>query len=262
MPRNGESLLKRPGKIGTATKAASLIIVSLALLSCAPKKTVKVPPYEVTTSLLIEKISIDNVDTLMGASSIRIYKEEEYVAYLTGAMNYRKPDSFSITVFGPFGVTVMKMLIADETIEIYIPKKDTLYKTSLTIPFLLPDSEILGKYESSLDETKEDFIVTLFSPTEDNYIVSSRYYFDKETLNNYKVEKYNSERPVFTLLIDQADQNNLPIEFSVIAGNSRFEIKANNLTINQDLPERAFAHMRASNVLPIHDFLRALAPSQ
>lgn len=207
-------------------------------------------------------IAFDHVNTLSGTSSIRIYKEEEYVAYLTGALTYRKPNMMAIAVFGPFGTTVMKVLIADGSLEIYIPKKDTLYKTDLGIPFLLPDSKILKDYEASVTETDNDYILGLYSSSDNNYTLSSKYFFDKEPLRNYKIEKYNSDNPIFTIMIDKATEHNLPSEFSITAGKSRFEIKANTFTVNADISGDAFKHMRARSILPIQDFLRALEPNQ
>ncbi len=252
----------RPGKKGTAIRTASFFVILLIVFSCVPQKTVKVPSEEVTPSLLMQEISFDNINSLTGSAGIRIFNEEEYSAYLTGVMNYRKPNSFSVSVFGPFGVTVMKMLIADGFLEIYVPKKDTLYITRLNIPFILPDSEMLKGYNADVRETDDDFILDLYSFVDEDRILSSSYYFDNETLGNHRIDKYNSDKLIFTLIIDETTQDNIPSEFSVIAGKSRFEITAKDLTANTDIPEKAFSHMKAPHVRPIQDFLRTLAPNQ
>ena len=252
----------RPGKKGTAIRTVSFFVILLLLFSCVPKKTVKVPSAAITPSLLIQKITHDNLNTLSGSAGIRIFNEEEYSAYLTGVMNYRKPNFFSVAVFGPFGVTVMKMLIADGFLEVYVPKKDTLYITQLNIPFILPDSEMLKGYDADIRETDDDFILDLYSLVGEDRVLSSSYYFDKETLGNHRIDKYNSDKLIFTLVIDEMTQDKIPSEFSVIAGKSRFEITAKDLNANADIPEKAFSHMKAPHVRPIQDFLRALAPNR
>jgi hypothetical protein len=252
----------RPGKKGTAIRTASFFVILLLVFSCVPKKTVKLPSSAATPSLLIQEITFDNITTLTGSAGIRIFNEEEYSAYLTGVMNYRKPNSFSVSVFGPFGVTVMKMLIADGFLEVYVPKKDKLYITELDIPFILPDSEMLKGYDADVRETDDEFILDLYSFVDEDRILSSSYYFDNETLGNHRIDKYNSDKLIFTLIIDETTQDNIPSEFSVIAGKSRFEITAKDLNINQNIPERAFSHMKAPHVRPIQDFLRNLDPNR
>jgi hypothetical protein len=252
----------RHGKKGTAIRTASLSLIVLILFSCVPRKTFKIPSEEVTPSLLVQEISFDDIATITGSAGIRIFDNEEYEAYLTGVMNYRKPNSLSVSVFGPFGVTVMKMLLADGFLEIYVPKKDTLYMTQLNVPFILPDSKMLARYEKVIRETDDDFILDLYDYENEKRVLRSRYYFDNETLINRRIDKYNSNSLVFSLVIDERTQDNIPSEFSVIAGKSRFEVTAKDLLANIDIPEKAFSHMKAPHVRPIQDFLRTLAPNQ
>ncbi|HDL21239.1 MAG TPA: hypothetical protein ENH30_08210, partial [Nitrospirae bacterium] len=144
----------------TARLAVSIALISFVLFSCAKKETVRPEAWSpATPSELIDRITYDNIDTLSGTASIRIFNDGEYAAYLTGAVNYKRPASLSMSVFGPFGITVMKILLAEGVFEIYIPNKDTLYTARLNIHFLLPTKKQLRSYRADVAERADDYML-------------------------------------------------------------------------------------------------------
>ena len=259
---------KRPGKRETAATARVVkliltVLLAPALLSCAgriPAEKGYIPRPD--KKALIERITFDRVDTLSGRAGIRIYRGDEYVAYLTGALNYRRPDSLALSVFGPFGMTVMKMLITAEGLEIYVPSRDTLYVRPMHIPFLLPDSGTISSSMTVMKETDDDYILEIYRSGGETDPPAARYFFDKRTLRNRRMEKFNGDSFLFAIDIDELNEMNIPTVFTISAGESRYEISASGLSVNEGVPERAFEHMTAGTVLPLQDFLRTLAPNQ
>ncbi|MGE5892801.1 MAG: DUF4292 domain-containing protein [bacterium] len=246
------------------TRRVSLALVSALILSCAPRAVIPppLPPEGITSAYLIEKISYDRIDTLSAALKIRVYREEESFAYVTGALNYRRPNLLASSLFGPFGVTVMRMLITEDTVGIYLPDKDALYTGSLQIPSLLPDSQTLKGLRSDVIESNDDYILAFYSGGSGESVMAGRYFFNKKTLETHLIEKYNGNRVLFKIMIEETGPENVPSRFSILAGDKRFAVALENIRINAAIPEAAFSALESDRVLPLQELLRSLAPRQ
>lgn len=238
---------------------ASLVLLLFVLFSCAKSVEVRypvIPPEAVTASYLIHKISYDHVQTLSAHASIRIFNDEDYSAYLTGIMNFQSPDSLGVSFFGPFGVTIMKVLIVEGAIEVYLPREDTVYTTYKRFPFILPDSKALNEYDAFVAVTEKNYTLSLYTRSGGESSLSARYYFDKRAINCEKIEKFNDDKLFLTIIIKHKDEQNIPTRFSIVAGDSRFEVTMKDLFVNAEIPESSFDHMQTSRVRPLRDFFR------
>jgi hypothetical protein len=245
-------------------RIASILLLLFLLFSCAPREAVRppLPPGGITPAFLIGKITYDQIKTLNATVRIRMYQDNEFFTYLTGVLNFERPDLFSSSLFGPFGVTVMKMLIADDSLEIYLPNKDTLFAGGMKVPSLLPDRKTFKSLRSEVSEDDKDFILTFFREEGKNQILSVRYFFSKDTLAYHRIEKYNGSRVLFTIEVKETTGENIPSKFSLSAGRSRFEVVMDNILINPEISRNAFAHIDAAKIRPLQDLLRNFAPNQ
>lgn len=244
---------------GTARKAVSLLFALGALFACVPSKTVLPPvlPDEVTPAYLIGRITYDNVRTLNAMAKIRMERGDDFSTSMRGVINFRRPADLAASLFGPFGVTIMKVLVAEEMVEVLIPKEDTLFASVASIPSLLPDSASILAKDYDISENNDDYMLNIYATEDDVRVLTSRYYFDKQTLFTRKIEKYNSSSILMAVLIEEMGEENVPTVFSVIIGKSKFDVKLDNIRINTELPEAAFAHLEADKILPLEELRRA-----
>lgn len=239
---------------------SALLLLGL-LLSCARKEMVRppLPPGGITPELLIGAISYDQISTLSSELRVRIYRDEEPFAYLSGIVSYRRPALLASTLLGPFGVTVMKLVVADDTIEVLLPDKDILYTASLKLSPLLPDSRTLAQWPSDVSQSDDDYILTLHSHSGETI---ARYYFAKDTLENHTVEKYTGGKLVMRMIITKRGPYNVPLKFSILTGQSRFSVVQSNVIVNGELPDATFARLSAAKRMPLQDLFRSLAPNR
>lgn len=249
---------------GTARKAVSLLFILGTLFACAPAKIVQppIPPEEVTPDYLIGRITYDNVQTLNATAKINMERDDGFSTSMKGVINFRRPSDLATSLFGPFGVTIMKVLIADDIVEVLIPKENTLFASVASIPSLLPDSASIRARDHDITENNDDYMLNIYATEDGNRVLKSRYYFSKKTLVTRKIEKYNSSSILMTILIEETGEDNLPTEFSVIVGNTRFDVSLNNIKINSKLPKAAFNHLEADRIMPLQELRKAFAPKQ
>ena len=242
-------------------KGAKALLLLGLLLSCAKKEVIRppLPPEAITPELLIEAVSYDHIDTLSSELRVRIYRDEEPFAYLTGVVSYKRPALLASTFLGPLGVTVMKLVVADNSVEILLPGKEVLYTSSMTLSPLLPDAQALAQWPRDVSESEDDYILTLYAGSGETI---ARYYFAKETLENHTVEKFAGGKLLMRMEISERGPNNVPLKFSIITGQSRFSVVQTNVVVNGEIPEASFTRLSAPKRLPLQDLFRALAPTR
>lgn len=248
----------------TARRAVSLLFILGALFACAPAKIVPPPvrPEEVTSDYLIKKLTYDNIQTLNAMARIDMERDDGFSTSMKGVINFRRPSDLSTALFGPFGVTIMKLLIADEIIEVLIPKENTLFASVASVPSLLPDSASILAKDHDITGNKDHYMLNIYEQEEGMRKLKSRYYFSKQTLVTERIEKYNTSSILMTIVIEETGEDNLPTVFSVILGNTTFDVKLEDIKINTELPKAAFTHMEADKILPLKELRKAFNPKQ
>jgi hypothetical protein len=165
-------------------KLITLCLVCFLLLSCAKKPAVRPPepvePYEgpVNVEVLKDFLVFSTMKAVQSEVDVKVLRGEKKMGKSRGVFLFEAPGSMRLRLFGPFGATVMDMVVASETMQVYIPRSNILYEGK-SPTFGLPSGAAF-----SMEKAVEGYVLHAFRPKGDGLELVGRYYFDPVTLRN------------------------------------------------------------------------------
>jgi hypothetical protein len=168
----------------------AMIFVVLLLSSCAKREMVRLPevmPHTgpVTIEILEKSIGFRDVKTIKAFCEATVFRDGKPADTFNGVFGFKAPGSVKTSLFGPFGVTVMDILISSEIFQIYVPQKSTLYEwrspeVSLTS---LPE----GRFFFVMQEEGDSYALYAYNALDRAAGPLVKYLFDGDYLLNREI---------------------------------------------------------------------------
>lgn len=242
------------------------LVLCLVIAACAPKQALRipaVPPHEgpVTTDLLRRSVGFRQVQTLKALTDVKVFRNGEPAGTFSGVLGYKAPGSLKTGFFGPFGLTVMEMLVAKDLLQVAIPSRSTLYEwQSPDLAFLdLPD----GRFSYRMEEDGDYYILAAFD-AEQTDLLRARYLFDRTYLLNRSIRFYREGRE-FARVDFEAFNGPVPERTKVtLPKASGFELQLREPELDTEIPDDYFRPIGRGDmrVQPIQDLFRRFEPSR
>ncbi|NOY64827.1 MAG: hypothetical protein GXO97_05440 [Nitrospirae bacterium] len=216
-----------------------------------PKKEIKRPSI-VTPELLLQRATLKGISSLKASLQVKVYNDGDYLGVYPGSLIYKQPDLLKLSLYAPFGITVMEFLYKKGEIQIYIPAKDTLYRGDVSFRRLLPDEKKLLSLPHQLKNTKSGYLLSFYN-TDEKIYPKAIYIFSENTIQWKGLELYRGDKKVLKIGINEL-QENLPTDFEVVTGRFRVRLFLKDIVINPELKDSLFHTGKASWVLPLRSF--------
>lgn len=239
-----------------------VLLVSVLASSCAPKELVRQPgpePYSgpVTVEVLKNSVGFRDTKTIKALTDVRIFKDGEPAGSFSGVFGYQAPDALKTSVFGPFGITILELLIAKDMLQVYLPSQHMLYE--MRSPEVSFSSLRHGKLRYTMQE-EEDSYVLLAYDSADAAALSVKYFFDRIHLLNRRIVVYKEGEIVVTISFDGF--NGKVPEQTRLTFNTGTEIHfmLENPEYDTDITSEYFREIGHTDkrVLPLQDLLKRL----
>ncbi len=182
----------RHGMRNIANKV-SLILFCCLIFSCVKKEEIKrteIVPYSgpVTVEALRQSIVFRNVKSIKALSEVTVYKRGEPAGSFSGVFGYKSPGYMRTSLFGPFGLTAMDLLVSKDLIQMYIPHRDTLYEWKS--PEVSFNALLDSGFRYSMDEDEDAFLLYAYRYENSEPELATKYIFDRTYLINRSVIFY------------------------------------------------------------------------
>ena len=174
-------------------RSVHIILICLALLlsACAKKAAIRPPAPDytgaVTAEAMAERIAFSNIAGMRSEVKATIYKGQEKLRTLKGALIMRMPDDMRIVLYDPFGNTAVDIVISQGILEAYVPSESTMYTGP--IPSLMPPAGAEFRLKS---DNKRHLLQAVI----DDKVVRE-YSFDARTALNSRVRVREQGMPAY-----------------------------------------------------------------
>lgn len=246
----------------------SLLFFAFLFPACAQKPVVRpaeIEPYAgpVTVEILKQQIALRNVASVKALTEVRVFRKGEPEGSFSGVFGYRSPESMRISLFGPFGLTVMDFLVADRMLQMYLAPKNTLYEwESADVPLL---TMLDNRFTYVLQDDDTAYVLLArSSEAVDDAGITTKYLFDKTYLRNTAAVFYRDG-----LEFARADfgtfNGKFPEQISLSFRNrSRIEISLSETEFDTEIPDEYFVRIdrNGKKIRPFQDFLKRLDPNR
>ncbi|MEC4675589.1 MAG: hypothetical protein VST72_01520 [Nitrospirota bacterium] len=251
--------------MNSSTKKIIIILLCLLVFSCVKRQVVRqavLEPYTgpVTVETLRKSIVFRNVRTIKSSVDVKIFRDMKPAGDLSGIFVYKSPGHMRLSLFGPFGVTVLDFLLSKDLFQTYIPPKNIIYEWSssdASFNALLDD-----RFSYSMAERGDDFVLYAYIPGNNSELIAE-YSFDNTYLLNRSIIFYRRGREIARLYFDDFNGRNPGhIKLLFITGMS-MEISLNQPEFDSDVPNSYFRPVDHANrtVLPLQDILSRFEPN-
>jgi len=243
------------------------ILCPLLFAACAKKPVVRpaeVEPYTgpVTVDVLKQQIGFRDLSSIKALAEVRVFRKGESEGSFNGVFGYRAPQSMRISLFGPFGLTVMDFLISDHELQLHLPPKNLVYEwESPELPLLTLLNE---RFIYSLQENDQDYILNAGPADGDDEELTTRYLFDRFYLRNTAAIFYRNGLEFARADFD-AFNGKVPEKISISFRNrTRIEIHLSETEFDTGIPDEYFRPIdrNGKKVRPFQDFLKRFDPNR
>lgn len=233
--------------------------------SCAKKELVRqteLEPYSgpVTVDVLKNSIGFRDTKTIKALTDVMIFKNGEPSGSFSGVFGYQAPDSLKTALFGPFGITVIEILIARDMLQVYLPPKNILYEMrSSQISF---SSLMNGNVHYTLQEQGDSYVLLAFDSAEINTAPLMKYLFDRIYLLNRQIIVYKEGEEVMRIDFEGFN-GKIPektrLSFST---NTEVHISLQEPEYDTDIPSGYFKEIEHTDkkMLPFQHLLKRFYP--
>ncbi len=253
---------------GAWVSVVCLMILSL-ISGCAPKKEiVRQPAIEphagpVTIEILKQSIGFRDIKTIKALTDVRVYKSGEPGGSFSGVFGYKAPDLLKTAFFGPFGLTVLEMLVTPEIIQVYVPSKNLIYEM-LSPGFSFSSFKHDSRFRYVMQEEEDVYALSAYDATDARTAPTMKYLFDKTYLLNRKIILYRSAEQAVTLSFENYNGAVPELTRLSFSNGTVMEVTFREPEFDTAIPDSYFGRIEhaGNDILPFQDLLRRFAPSQ
>lgn len=264
--------MKRTGPHGAEWFSVFFMIclfsLSSLLAGCAPKKEIirqpAVEPYTgpVTIEVLKQSIGFRDIKTIKALTDVRVFKKGEPAGSFSGVFGFKAPDSLKTAFFGPFGLTVMEMLVTPEVLQVFIPSRNTIYEMpspGLSFSSFVHDS----RFRYVMQEEGDFYALSAYkADAADGPFVT--YLFDRTYLLNRRIIVYRSAEQAVVLSFENF--NGIVPELTRLSfiNGTAMEVTFREPEFDTEIPDGFFSKIEhaENEVLPFQELLKRFAPSR
>jgi hypothetical protein len=235
---------------------------------CAPRKGVvrqsEAEPYTgpVTVEVLKRSIGFGDVKTIKALADVKVFRNGEPAGSFNGVLGYKAPDALKTSFFGPFGLTVMEMLVLREILQVYIPPRNTLYE--MLSPGLSLSSLHDERFRFMMQEEGDFHALYAYPAAGTTEGPVMKYLFDRTYLLNRKIIIYRSAEEAATITFGSFN-GKVPEQARLSFGNGTdMEITLQESEYDTEIPDDYFREIEHGDnrVLPFQELLKRFAPSR
>ncbi len=250
-----------------AGKVSLIFLLSFLLFSCAKKEEIKraeVEPYtgQVTVEALKQSIGLRYAKSLKALLDVTVYKNGEQEGSFNGVLGYKSPGLLRTSFFGPFGLTVMDMLVSKDLLQMYVPPKNTLYESES--PDISFSSLFDNKFRYVMEEEGDMFVLAAYRQNNGNPGPAARCFFDRTYLLNRSIVIYKDGLDFAK--IDFGDFNGrIPERIDIYFRNGvAMDFSLKETELDTDIPDDYFKVIdhEDKKVRPFQDILKRFDPSR
>ena len=254
---------QRSGVSGMILFGACLVV--LLGSSCAKREVVRQPELEpytgpVTVEVLKKSIGFRDIKTIKALTAAEIYKNGEPVGSFSGVFGYQAPDSLRTSFFGPFGLTVMEVLITRELLQVSLPSKNILYQ--MQSPGISFSSLANGRVRYEMQEEDDLYALYAYNGTDRTAGLVIKHLFDRTYLLNRRIIVYQDGREAVMIGFDRFN-GKVPEKMKVSFNNGMdMEMELREAEYDTDIPEAYFNEIEQQDkkILPLQELLRRFEP--
>ena len=252
--------------------AACVVICVLAALSltagCVPKKEIvrqpETEPYTgpVTVDVLKRSIGFRDIKTIKALTDVRVFRNGEPSGSYSGVLGYKAPDDLKTAIFGPFGLTVMEMLVSREILQVYIPPRNMLYE--MLSPGISLSSFDDARFLYVMREEGDFHALYAYNAADTTEGPVMKYLFDRTYLLNRKLIVYRSAEKAVTISFGNF-AGKVPEQTRLSFSNgTEMEITLQEPEYDTEIPGEYFREIEHGDkqVLPFQELLKRFAPSR
>jgi len=165
----------------------AVLVLSLALFSCTKKEAlrhIETEPHQgpLTVEALKQSVGFGDVRSLKALAEVSITKQGEDKGSLNGTFAYRAPGKIRIDLFGPFGLTMTKIVVSENLLQFFVPSKNTLYEWDS------PEFSFTGltnsRFRYEMGPDSDGYVLIAYMSDGPEPSVAARYFFDGTYLLN------------------------------------------------------------------------------
>ena len=265
--------LNRPLHAGARLLSVFSLICLFALLllaaGCAPsKEAVRQPAVEpytgpITIEILKQSIGFRDIKTIKALTDVRVFKKGEPAGSFSGVFGYRAPDSLKTAFFGPFGLTVMEMLVTPEVLQVFLPPKNIIYEMlspGLTFSSVIHDS----RFRYAMQEEGDFYALSAYNLADSGDGPAMKYLFDRTYLLNRRIIVYRSAEQAVTLSFENFNGIVPELARLSFSNGTAMEVTFREPEFDTEIPDGFFSKIEHAdnNVLPFQELLKRFAPSR
>ncbi|NOX21348.1 MAG: hypothetical protein GXO99_08890 [Nitrospirae bacterium] len=215
------------------------LILFILLGSCAPSKR---PPagyfYNkgVTVESLLDVIDTGEIANFMAVVKVSVYSDGIHRGTFSGRLFYKRNSGLRAILFGPFNTIIADILVADSTVEVFLPSRGVIYKMVLPVGYILPDKRDILKDRALLKKKEDALELITVSTVTDIFRV---FVFDKNSLTWNALRVYSRGGKLFEMKIRNHIKG-IPLDFSLIYSSLKINIKLDDLQINDRVSKELF----------------------
>jgi len=251
-----EGLIKK----ASGVLAFVLLLSVFFIVSCAKKQTVRtteIGPYSgpVNIEILKKNIGFGNISSIRSLVDVRVFKKGKSAGSFNGAFAYKAPGSMRISLFGPFGLTLLDVLITKDVLQAYLPPKNILYEwesPDISLNSLADDRSVY-----KMKDENNEYVLFATKEKDSDSEVRARYIFDKTYILNRYIIFYKDGDEFIRIDFDDF-KGSVPGRTRIASGNkSALEISLNNPDFDTEVPAEYFSPVEHGDkkVLPLQDIL-------
>lgn len=254
---------------GLASCVVICVFAALSLTAgCAPKKEIvrhpEIEPYtgQVTVEVLKRSIGFRDIRTIKALTDVRVFRNGEPSGSFSGVLGYKAPDDLKTAIFGPFGLTVMEMLVSREILQVHIPPRNTLYE--MLSPGISLSSINDGRFLYVMQEEGDFHALYAYNTADTTEGPIMKYLFDRTYLLNRKIIVYRSAEEAVTILFGNFN-GKVPEQARLSFSNGTdMEITLQEPEYDTEIPGGYFSEIEHGDkqVLPFQELLKRFAPSR
>lgn len=246
---------------------AFAILCTLLFAACAKKPVVRpteVEPYAgpVNIDVLKQQIGFRNLSSVKALAEVRLFRKGDSEGSFHGVFGYRAPQSMRISLFGPFGLTVMDFLVSEHELQLHLPPKNMVYEwESPELPLLTLLNE---RFNYTLQEDGRDYVLHAAPADSRDEGITTRYLFDRTYLRNTAAVFYRNGLEFARADFD-AFNGKVPEKILISFQNrTRIEIYLTETEFDTTIPDEYFrpVDLDGKKVRSIQDLLRRLDPNR
>ena len=251
-------------------EASRLALLGLCLVfllgsSCAKREVVRQPELEpyagpVTVEALKSSIGFRDVKTIKALADAEIYKNGEPAGSFSGVFGYKAPDSLKTSFFGPFGLTVMEVLITRDLLQVSLPSKNVLYQMNSPEISFSALVNLSGRYE--MQEEDDLYALYVYNNPDRSAGLVMKYLFDRTYLLNRRIIVYRDSTETVMIGFDRFN-GKVPEKMKVSFNNGMdMEMELRESEYDTDIPDGYFAEIERldKKILPLQELLRRFDP--